>query len=224
MHDDGGAIMEIKNLTLEIKADEGRTIMGYAAAFDNTDSYNDIIERGAFKRTIAHNRDRIKTFYNHMTPIGRPVMMREDEKGLWTESIISKTATGDEVLVLVRAGVISEMSIGYQTIKADFDPTGARRLKEIRLYEFGPVDMAANEKAVIAGVKSLADALNQGRKATDLDIAGINAAINQLQKLVAPPADAQPSTTDTPSPLADTQWISDLRELANDIAEAARQH
>jgi hypothetical protein len=76
----------------------------------------------------------------------------------------------------VRDGVISEMSIGYQTIKSDFDPTGARRLKEIRLYEFGPVDMAANEKAVIAGVKSLADALNQGRKATDLDIAGINAA------------------------------------------------
>ena len=218
----GHSMVETKNLNLEVKA-EGRTIIGYAAAFGNVDSYGDIIERGAFSRTLNNNRNRIKTFYNHNTPIGMPKVMVEDDKGLFTESVISQTRTGDEVLALVRDGVISEMSIGYQTIKADFDTDGHRMLKELKLFEFGPVGIAANEQATISGVKALAEAFRDHKN--DDDIAAINAAITTLQKLVTP---ANPSSTPsdpaqaTPTDSLDTSWIAEIGDMVHELAEAAR--
>ena len=218
-------MVETKNISLEVKA-EGRTIIGYAAAFGNVDSYGDIIERGAFARTINNNGRRIKTFYNHSTPIGLPRVMMEDDKGLFTESVISATRTGDEVLQLVRDGVITEMSIGYQTVKADFNPDGNRMLKEVKLFEFGPVDMAANEQATIEGVKALADALHAGKAQTTVDIAAIEAAINTLQKLVVPtnPSSTQqdPAPAATPVDSLDTSWIAEIGEMVHDLAEASK--
>jgi HK97 family phage prohead protease len=216
-------MIEVKNIRATELKSEGRTIIGYAAAFGNIDSYGDIIERGAFDKTIQEGRDRIKTFYNHMTPIGKPSAMREDDKGLYTESVVSRTAKGDEILELVRDGVITEMSIGYQTIKYDNDDKGFRHLKELKLYEFGPVDFAANEKAVISGVKSLADMLRQGKNGT-MDIASINDAISTLQGLVGaaePSGDTQPDT----EPSDDTQGVidtclSDIGDLIHEIADA----
>jgi HK97 family phage prohead protease len=128
--------MEIKNLKQDDFAVEGRTIVGYAAAFGNRDRVGDIIEQGAFKKTISERQP--KVFYNHSYPIGLPLAMREDSKGLYTESKISATPRGDEILELVKDGVISEMSIAYEVVKFDVDRTkDTRMLKELKLYEFG---------------------------------------------------------------------------------------
>lgn len=215
--------VELKNIhATELKADpDGRTLVGYAAAFGNRDAYGDIIERGAFAKTIKENQARIKTLYNHMQPIGRPTLMREDAKGLYTESKISRTPRGDEILELVRDGVITEMSIGYQAIKEGRNENGERMLKEVKLFEFSAVDFAANEQAVISGVKSLAEMMREGKNGT-LDIASINDAIHTLQKLIDT-TDSEPSgdtpTEDEPS-LIDTQ-LSELGDMIHEIAEAA---
>lgn len=211
-------MLEVKNIRATELKSEGRTIIGYAAAFNNVDSYGDVIERGAFAKTIQENGARVKTFYNHMTPIGKPSVMREDSKGLYTESTVSRTEKGDEILELIRDGVITEMSIGYQTVKAEDDNGRVRRLKEIKLFEFGPVDFAANQDAVISGVKSLAEMLRAGKEG-EADMAAINAAIDTLQKLTQSPKEPSEDTPEAEPSVIDTQF-AELGELVHEIAEA----
>lgn len=187
---------EFKRFKAEDVDTEGRMIMGYAAAFSNVDRVGDVIERGAFKKTIAERK--IKVFYNHQMPIGSPKVMREDERGLYTESYISKTAKGDEILELVRDGVISEMSIAYEVVKGNWDEREkVRKLKELKLYEYGPVDFAANEDAVISGVKAFADRLSRAQDIEPIhlvrmheELKGLLEAIEALQP---PTGTAQPS-------------------------------
>ena len=54
-------------------------VSGYGSIFGNLDSDNDIIEKGAYKRTIKNNGKRVKYIYNHQIdkPIGK---MKELEK------------------------------------------------------------------------------------------------------------------------------------------------
>jgi HK97 family phage prohead protease len=174
--------MEFKTIKAADVSVSERKITGYAASFGNVDKVQDIIKAGAFKKTLRERGKAVKLFYNHQFPIGKPEVMREEEKGLYTESKVSATARGDEVLQLVKDGVITDMSIGYEVIDFGQDnKTGIRTLKEIRLYEFGPVDFGANEQAVITGVKSLADSIRESQR---LDPSGLAALRRELKSLM----------------------------------------
>lgn len=164
---------EVKNFSFEVKATSDNTFEGYAAVFHNKDSYDDIIEPGAFVKTIQESK-RVKVLWQHdpYKPIGKPDYMAEDSKGLHVKAKISSTQLGKDVIQLMKDGVIDELSIGYNTIKADWDSNvNARRIKEVKLWEFSPVTFAANEQANITGVKNI----GQG-------IANINAWINEEMK------------------------------------------
>ena len=149
--------MELKTFDLKDVATEERTFTGYAAAYGNEDSDGDIIEMGAFADSIKGNRDKIKILWQHKSaePIGVPVEMREDEKGLWVKGKISKTARGDEALELMRDGVVSAMSVGFIINDADYDENGRRHIKSGRLMEFSLVTFPANDQAVIQSVKEV---------------------------------------------------------------------
>jgi len=160
----------------EIKADvDKRTIVGYASTWDR-DLVGDMIERGAFTRTIEQRfaKGLIKTFLNHSEPIGVPTRMEQDEKGLHTESRIIRTRKGDEALEMAREGVTAHMSIGFDIIKGyetEDDESGeqTRHLTEIKLWEFGPVIWPANEEADILAVKAYRDELtNLAQRLPDL--------------------------------------------------------
>lgn len=149
--------MELKTFELKDVATEERTFTGYAAAYNNEDSDGDVIEMGAFADSIKGNRDKIKILWQHKSaePIGVPVEMREDEKGLWVKGKISKTARGDEALELMRDGVVSAMSVGFIINEADYDENGLRHIKSGRLMEFSLVTFPANDQAVIQSVKEV---------------------------------------------------------------------
>jgi uncharacterized protein len=160
-------VREIKSYRMShIKADfEAREVSGYAATWD-LDQVNDVIEKGAFSRTLkqrgpaAHEegRNRIKVLWQHDQPIGIPLEMEEDEKGLFIRARISKTVLGDEALTLIRDGVVDRMSIGFDIVRREFDEdTGVRRIKEIKLFEFSFVTFPANERAVILDLKQMDD-------------------------------------------------------------------
>jgi HK97 family phage prohead protease len=155
--------MEFKSVkfdTAMIDPDE-RTFEGYAAAYGNTDSDNDIIEQGAFAKSIKEGfpTKSIKVLWQHDTkqPIGLPVDMREDSKGLWVKSRISKTAKGDEALELMRDGVINRLSVGFSIPggKSQIDGQGIRHIYEGKLFEYSLVTWPANDQAIITGVKTL---------------------------------------------------------------------
>jgi len=149
---------EIKTLQFEVKEvnEEEGTFKGHASTFaEKPDSYNDIVDKGAFLKTIKEGKRRIKHLWNHnvMEPIGKPLEMSEDETGL---SFVGKLSLGvqraREVLSLMKDGVITEMSIGYDVIK-EYHKDGIRHLAEVRLYDISPVTFAANPEARITSVK-----------------------------------------------------------------------
>lgn len=140
---------------------EGRTFEGYAAAFGNIDAVGDIIHQGAFTKTLAERGNKVKLLWQHNTaePIGRPVFLQEDQRGLFVRAIISDTARGRDALALLRDRAISEMSIGYDSIKGGTDYTTTdngetiRNLRELRLWEVSIVSFPANENARITALK-----------------------------------------------------------------------
>ena len=216
--------MEFKSIAVaDIKTSE-RIIIGYAAAFNNEDKIKDIIEPGAFKKTIKERG--IKVFYNHSTPIGLPVLMQEDSKGLHTESKISATAKGDEILQLAADGVLTEMSIAYDKIRYTMDEkTGIRRLKELKLYEYGPVDFAANEAAVITGVKALTDRLASGQPINSDHLARVRGELKSLLDALDHATGEPGKPTPDAGPSIDTRILKLSEEMTARLAWAFRlQH
>lgn len=136
-------------------------VVGYASAFGNKDAHGDIIDRGAFKRTINNNAKRVKTLMHHdpVLIVGKPTSMSEDERGLYTETQISKTAQGQDLLTLIEDGVIDEMSIGFIPVQESFnEERGANVISEIKLVEYSFVTLGSNPEARVEGLKGLAAA------------------------------------------------------------------
>lgn len=156
--------MEYKSRPAELKiAEDGLTIVGYASTFGGEpDSYGDIVDRGAFKKTIKERfpKGSIKMLWQHREPLGMPVELTEDSRGLHFEAKITDTQFGRDCLAYIKDGVVNTMSIGYSTIKHEIDDGGddeVRHLKEVKLFEISPVTFPANENATITGVKELID-------------------------------------------------------------------
>jgi HK97 family phage prohead protease len=149
----------------EYKTDDANTIEGHASIFGIPDQGTppDIIMPGAFKKTIKEwgpqGKDRIRVLVQHRTdllPIGRPVLLEEDARGLHFIAKISDTTLGRDVLTLIKDGVLRDMSIGFDPIKADFDQAaGVRRIREVRLWEISPVIWAMHPMAKIEAVKAV---------------------------------------------------------------------
>lgn len=134
-------------------------VVGYASKFGNIDSHNDIVLKGAFKRTIQHNGQRVKTLMHHdpVSIVGKPLEMREDDQGLYTETKVSDTAMGRDLLTLIADGVIDEMSIGYIPVDEEYnEERGANLVKEVKLVEYSFVTLASNPEARVEGLKGTA--------------------------------------------------------------------
>ncbi|OLN21715.1 hypothetical protein BTO30_13515 [Domibacillus antri] len=152
--------IEQKALTFEIKAvdDETNIIEGYASTFGgDPDAYGDVIKKGAFTKTIQESGDRIKFLWQHdwNHPIGKVVEVREDDIGLYFKAKISSTTKGQEAMQLMKDKVIDRVSIGYRTVKSEYDnENNIRILTEIRLFEISAVTFPANDNAVITNAKN----------------------------------------------------------------------
>ena len=161
---------EYKSVSFVLESADESTgeFSGYAAVFGNVDSGGDIIEKGAFTKTIAEDFARIKILSQHNSydlPIGKPLELREDEKGLYIRGKISDTQTGRDIRTLLKDGVLAELSIGYDAVDFEWDgDSGIRHLKEIKLWEVSIVTWAMNDQAKINDVKSLVEEMRTEAK------------------------------------------------------------
>ena len=152
---------------LEVKAiEQGKNLFieGYASVFGVLDSYEDIVEKGAFTNTIqGKNFKRIAFCYQHefSTVIGKIIELKEDEVGLWFKAKISNTNLGRDLVELISDGAISEISIGYRTKVSEMNTdTNVRMIKEVELYEISLVTRAANSEAFITQTEVKNEPLN----------------------------------------------------------------
>lgn len=152
------------SLRVETKADGSRVgrFEGYLSVFGNEDSYDDIVEPGSFKRTIAQRKGRfpLAWFHDIYAPIGI-FLGKEDALGLYIEAFINlDIQLGAEVYSGMKfeveeiggdAAYITELSIGYNVIDSETDEEGRRHLKEIALREGSLLTMycASNPEAVV---------------------------------------------------------------------------
>ena len=152
-------------------ANDGNTLVGYAAVFDTwTDiegysgTFREKIDPKAFNRTIANNRDQIKTLYNHGTdpslgskPLGKVSVLRTDHYGLWTETPLSAArSVQEEIKPRLQEGSLDGMSFMFDVTAEEWDNDATppeRTIREVKLYEFGPVTWPAYE-STSAGIRS----------------------------------------------------------------------
>ncbi len=137
-------------------------VTGYFSIFGNKDSDGDVVMPGAYKKTLKENgpnsdKPRILHLYMHDSykPLAKPHVLKEDKKGLYFESEISKTAFGKDVLQLYLDKVLTEHSIGYQIVKREVDEEREeQKLLELKLWEGSTVSWGANFDALVETVKS----------------------------------------------------------------------
>ena len=137
-------------------------IRAYALAFNNVDSWGDIILPTAVDSFLkSEDLDRMALCYQHdlNTVIGVIKGAGVDEKGMWIEADILPTTQGKDVQLLIKAGAIREFSIGYWVNKCHFERKEGynydiRILEDIGIFEVSPVTRAANPDAVLIDAKN----------------------------------------------------------------------
>jgi hypothetical protein len=131
---------------------------------------------GSFAKTIVDNRSTIKALFQHGQdpylgdkPLGRITELREEDAGPYYEvELLDSPYIREEVVPGIRAGVYGS-SYRFRVIReamddkpkrSDENPDGIpeRTIKEVALYEFGPVTFPAYPTAT-AAVRSLTDEL-----------------------------------------------------------------
>lgn len=177
--DDLIRMVDLPTAQIEFRADESDglglgTLTGYAAVFNEEtiiDSWEgQFVERvapGAFRKTLADRGDRIKVLFNHGfdpsigdKPLGKPSVQEEDERGLRVEVPLDDTSYNRDLVASLRSGALDGMSFRFSVTREEWDDTDdddralpIRTLKEVRLYEYGPVTFPAYE-ATTAGVRA----------------------------------------------------------------------
>lgn len=152
--------MKTKDFALHVKdVSEDGTFEGYGSIFGNLDSYGEIVEPGAFGKSLSrHAKEKsappLLWQHNSQEPIGVWENLQEDAKGLkGTGRFVLETTRGREAYALIKAGVVRGLSIGYREVKTE--PVGNNRLlKELDLLEISIVTFPANRRASVTAVKS----------------------------------------------------------------------
>lgn len=149
--------METKSIPFECKANIDKyEFEGYASTYKK-DLVGDQVVQGAFRKTIEERlgEGKIKILWEHREGMGKPIQMHEDSKGLYVHGKISQTQANKDRLILMKDGVVDEMSIGYDVLRDDLSSDGSTRLlKELKLYEVSVVQFGANPDTSIHNVKS----------------------------------------------------------------------
>jgi HK97 family phage prohead protease len=173
--------------------DDGRTVEAYAAVFDVParvsdveGRYMEVIDRTAFNKAIADARPqggrqawKVGVFYNHgMTlhgessdafsvPIARTEHLEADSTGVLTVARYADTTLANDVLALIREGVITAQSFTGKIVRSSPQlRTGGRyrpgnggqlptvRRLELGLQEYGPTPVPVYADAAVVGVRS----------------------------------------------------------------------
>jgi HK97 family phage prohead protease len=140
------------NLELKSIAEDG-SFEGLAAVYGNKDLGGDIIEPGAFTKSLAE-KAQVPLLYQHdpHEPIGVGTLTDTEQGLAITGKLVLQSDVARKCYALMRAGALKGLSIGYQIVTAAA-ANGARLLKELKLAEVSIVTFPMNPLAVVTEVK-----------------------------------------------------------------------
>lgn len=159
----------------------GRVVEAYAAAFnartevmDQDGHYHELLTPTSFAKTIQDKGLGFGVLFNHgltvdgapnamaTLPIGVPLEVRADERGVFTATRYLDNPLADHVLDAIKAGAIRAQSFSGRFIKSvrsypDGRSRGALPLisrHEVDMREYGPAVFAAYKDAAILGTRA----------------------------------------------------------------------
>ena len=144
-------------LTLKKEPDQDGVFEGYASVFGVVDQGMDVVERGAFRKSLGSRKVKMLWQHDMSQPIGVWDEIYEDERGLFVRGrLLKEVEKGREAMALLRAGAIDSMSIGYRTMEAMPEGDGrVRKLMEVDLFEISLVTFPMLPDAKVTNVKSI---------------------------------------------------------------------
>lgn len=201
---------------------KGRTVTGYLSTWGYNqsgepmpDSDRDVMERGAFTKTLTMNGpktgNRVWHLFNHDTgkPLDKFKVLEEDEKGLYFETLFPNTVLAEDTLKLYESGAITEHSIGFNIIQAR-NESNYQLIQEVRLWEGSSVLWGANENTPTTGIKSeefaiktnLLNELMRNGTLSDETFEMIEKLLKDIQQIFK--ATGEPETKNEPEPVPTT--------------------
>lgn len=183
--------------TMQLKADEAGKISGFFSTYEKTpDSYGDIIEPGAFTKTIEKRKETGHPFplcWNHdfSSVIGVVDTIEEKEIGPYIEASFLDTALAQDVRKMVQSGAVYQFSFAYDVLSwreptADEKKMGVQNvLQEVEVFEISVVTVPANQNAVVTDIKGAIEAeIKAGRRNNKSDEETIKQIISLAQSLL----------------------------------------
>lgn len=141
-------------------------VSGYFAMFGNKDLDGDVIENGAFAKTISERGPQGKQLIKYLLDhdknkvVAKIMNLYEDEKGLRYEAKIGSHAAGQDFQKMIESDLINQHSFGFKVIQEMYDDQAkANRIKEVMMYEGSAVQfLGANPETTFIDLKSESDA------------------------------------------------------------------
>jgi HK97 family phage prohead protease len=152
--------IETKFAGLELERVNGDgSFSGYASLFGEPDLAKDVVERGAFTKSLAaRGAAGVRMLFQHdpNEPIGVWSAIHEDGRGLSVRGrLTAGVGRASEVLSLMRAGALDGLSIGFRVVRARADRVkGMRRILEADLWEISVVTFPLLPGARVSSVKA----------------------------------------------------------------------
>ena len=140
--------------------DEAGTFAGYAAVWGKRDAFGDVVQPGAFAKSLAAHkaagtRPLMLKGHDPNAVIGTWDSVTEDATGLKVSGRLVLDATeGRDAYALMKAQAIDGLSIGFRTVRATPAPGGGRIVQEMELIEVSLVARPAQPAARVLNVRS----------------------------------------------------------------------
>jgi len=171
----------VEDLHIRSEGGDGRVVEAYAAAFnirseisDQDGHYREELTPTSFGKTISERGLGFGVLFNHgrtidgtpsdlgTLPVGVPLEVRTDERGVYTATRYLDNPLADHVLDAIKSGAIKAQSFSGRFLKSvrsfpDGRGRGALPLitrHEVDMREYGPAVFAAYPAAAILGTRA----------------------------------------------------------------------
>lgn len=230
------AVSELKALP-ETGTDAPGTFEAVVSVFGNVDSVGDVVEKGAFAKSLENGLPPI--VWSHqwdVPPIGTTLSATETDAGLLIKGRLFVGEGEDSpmaraVYTAMKAqdgrgvSTLKEFSFGYSVTDSEektVDGTDIRVLKGIDLFECGPCLKGVNPATTLLAVKSaLQPEAKAGRVLSKANEDRLREAARILDEVVAQVmTDEPPKALDTPTSVSTEDAADSTTAVAPDVTDA----
>ena len=153
--------IETRSFEVRLADTEERTITGLAVPYGQEANiggmYKERFEAGAIDSV-----EDVKLFYAHEEPIGKVVAGRDTDGGYEITAKISQTPRGEEVLTLMRDGVLNKFSVGFVPVEDRWEDNNSTVIRtKVSLKEVSVVAFPAFTGATISEVRNEVEAIDE---------------------------------------------------------------